>query len=77
MVPKKVLKVHWLEEPEYPIIRGEQLLEPGYIFAPYIPLILEPEEEFRPRRSLRSRYATTVVNNRFYGTISIGEIDET
>ena len=26
-------------------------------------------EEFRPRRSLMSRYAKKMINNRFYGTI--------
>jgi hypothetical protein len=82
MGPKKVLKIHWLQEPEYPIIRGEQLLEPGYVWAPYIPVlipetIIEDSDEFRPRRGLLSRYVRTTVNNRFYGTISVGEIDAT
>lgn len=70
MIPKKVLKVHWLKGPEYPTIRGEQLLEPGLIWVPYIP-VFEESEEFRPRRSIKSRYATKVVNNSFYGVVNV------
>ena len=50
--------------------KNQNFLEPGYIFVPYIPLIEEPSE-FRPRRSLRSRYARTTVNNNYYSTITI------
>jgi len=52
--------------------KGTTFLEPGYIYAPYIPMIVEPEE-FRPRRSLVSRYATKTVNNNFYGTITLND----
>ena len=52
-------------------IRGEQLLEAGFIFAPYIPMVLEGE--FQPRQSISSRYATKVVNPNFYGRITVNE----
>lgn len=81
MVPSKVLKIHWLKEPEFPNIRGEQFLEAGYIYAPYIPIqtttTIHDPNDFTPREGLMSRYATTMVNNRFYGTISVNDLDET
>lgn len=51
--------------------KNQNFLEPGYIFAPYIPLIEEPTE-FRPRRSLRSRYTRTTVNNNYFETVTVG-----
>ena len=61
----------------YPIVKGQSFLEAGYIFAPYIPLQVTPNisEDFTPSREIMSRYATRVVNNRFYGTISVNEFD--
>ncbi len=61
-------------------IMGRKLLETGYVFAPYIPLQLcEPTiydpNDFQPSREVMSRYATTVVNNRFYGHISVSDFD--
>jgi len=51
--------------------KTQNFLEPRYIFAPYIPLIEEPTE-FRPRRSLRSRYARTTVNNNYFEIVTVG-----
>jgi len=80
MVPSKVLKVHWLKEPEFPIIQGETFLEAGYVFAPYISVVrtqtIYDPNDFEPSERLLSRYARRVVNNRFYGTISINDINE-
>jgi hypothetical protein len=81
MVPNKVLKVHWLKEPEYPIIRGESFLEAGYIYAPYIPITttqtIYDSNDFTPSESIMSRYSRRVVDNRFYGTISVNDLNET
>ena len=44
------------------------LRECGLFWAPYIPMMII-DDDFRPRRNIVSRYATRVVNNRFYGTI--------
>jgi len=52
--------------------RGSQTFEAGYIYAPYIPMVLEGE--FEPRRGLASRYATKVVNSDFYGRITVNEV---
>ena len=43
-------------------------MEAGFIFAPYI-VRWEDSSEFRPRRSLRSRYSQRIVDNSFYGII--------
>jgi len=51
--------------------KNQNFLEPGYIFAPYIPLIEEPSE-FRPRQGIRSRYALTTVNNNYFESVVIG-----
>jgi len=48
--------------------KSQTFLEAGYIFAPYIPMV-EDSSEFRPRRSMMSRYAERVVNNSFYGIV--------
>jgi len=50
--------------------RGSQTFEPGYIYAPYIPM-MDLESTFEPRRGLASRYATKMINNSYYGTITI------
>lgn len=47
--------------------KSQTFLENGYIFVPCIP-ITEPTE-FRPRRSMMSRYAIKVLNNSFYGIV--------
>jgi hypothetical protein len=60
-------------------IKGQTFLEAGYIYAPYIPLQLEATvydpNDFQPTTGVMSRYATTVVNNRFYGHISVSDFD--
>jgi len=62
-------------------IMGRKSLETGYIFVPYIsPLQLcestiYDANDFQPSREVTSRYATTVVNNRFYGHISVSDFD--
>jgi hypothetical protein len=61
------------------VIMGRRALEAGYIFAPYIPLQLESTvydpNDFQPTREVMSRYATTVVDNRFYSEINVGDFD--
>ena len=61
------------------VIMGRKLLEAGYIYAPYIPLTIESTiynpNDFQPTEGVQSRYATTTVNNRFYGHISVSDFD--
>lgn len=52
--------------------KSQTYLEPGYVFAPYIPMYLETE--FQPRQGVASRYATRMINEEFYGRITVNEI---
>lgn len=52
--------------------RGTQSLEPGYVWAPYIPMNLETE--FQPIQGVASRYATKLVDEGFYGRITMNEV---
>ena len=57
---------------------GGSILETGYVFAPYIPMqIVQPiinENDFTPRKEMKSRYSNVQVNNNFYGTIQLKDI---
>jgi hypothetical protein len=72
MEPKKVLRSHSFLCGLDDIIlgyKGNTFIEEGFIYTPYIPIMIEGE--FRPRRSIASRYARKIVNNSFYGIVSI------
>jgi hypothetical protein len=74
MVPYKVLKSHWLVEPDTPtLFRGQSFMEVGYVYAPYIPIQRPTQSSgtIQPKRSISTRYATTVVNNSYYGVVDI------
>ena len=55
--------------------KGTSLLDTGYVYAPYVPLQLTPTMynpfNFTPIKGIMTRYAKKVVNNRFYGLITI------
>ena len=55
--------------------KGKSLLDTGYIYAPYVPLQLTPTLQnpfnFAPTKGIMTRYAKKMVNNRFYGTITV------
>jgi len=55
--------------------KGKSLLDTGYIYAPYVPLQLTPTLQnpfnFAPTKGIMTRYAKKMVNNRFYGNISV------
>ena len=57
--------------------RGNQFLETGAVFAPYIPLIMTPlvydPTNFTPRKGVMTRYAKKVVREDFYGVISVDD----
>lgn len=59
--------------------RGQQFLETGAVFAPYIPLIMTPliydPETFTPRKGLLTRYAKKMVRPEFYGTIQVNGLN--
>jgi hypothetical protein len=55
--------------------RGQNFLETGAVYAPYIPLVMTPivydPNNFTPRRGVMTRYAKKIVRPEFYGTIVV------
>jgi len=53
--------------------RGNQFLETGAVYAPYVPLMLTPlvydPNNFIPRRGVMTRYAKVVTRPEFYGKV--------
>ena len=67
-------------DPYFPVnkilvgLKGSTFLESGYIYAPYVPLILTPviygQEDFTPRKGIMTRYGKKMVRADFYGTVT-------
>jgi hypothetical protein len=59
--------------------RGNQFLESGAVYAPYIPLIMTPlvydPNTFTPRKGIMTRYAKKMVRPEFYGKVFVGDLD--
>ena len=59
-------------------IVGDHFLDAGFVYAPYIPLQMEPTiwegDDFTPSLSLSSRYSATTIDNRLYGNIVVGDL---
>jgi hypothetical protein len=59
--------------------RGNNFLETGAVYAPYIPLIQTPlvydPVNFTPRRGVMTRYAKKVIRPEYYGKVIIADID--
>jgi hypothetical protein len=55
--------------------KGKSLLDSGYIYAPYVPLQLTPTMynpfNFTPIKGIMTRYAKKMVNNRYFGCITV------
>ena len=60
-------------------LKGNTFLESGYIYAPYVPLILSPviygQEDFTPRKGVMTRYGKKMVRSDFYGTVTILDLN--
>jgi hypothetical protein len=56
-------------------LKGQNFLDAGYVYAPYVPLQVTPTfldpDDFTFRKGLRTRYATKMLRNEFYGRISV------
>jgi hypothetical protein len=54
--------------------KGGSYLETGYVYAPYVPLIVTPTifqpEDFTPRKGVMTRYGKKMVRGDFYGTVT-------
>jgi len=59
--------------------RGNQFLETGAVYAPYIPLIMTPlvydPATFTPRKGIMTRYAKKMVRPEFYGKLFISNLN--
>jgi len=59
--------------------KGGSYLETGYVYAPYVPLIVTPTifapEDFTPRKGVMTRYGKKMVRADFYGTITVADLN--
>ena len=59
--------------------KGGSYLESGYVYAPYVPLIVTPTifapEDFTPRKGVMTRYGKKMVRADFYGTVTCLDLD--
>jgi hypothetical protein len=59
--------------------RGNQFLETGAVYAPYIPLIMTPlvydPNTFTPRKGIMTRYAKKMVRPEFYGKVLVANLN--
>ena len=55
--------------------RGNNFLETGAVYAPYVPLIMTPlvydPSDFTPRKGVMTRYAKKMIRPEFYGKIAV------
>jgi hypothetical protein len=58
--------------------KGGSYLETGYVYAPYVPLIVTPTifapEDFTPRKGVMTRYGKKMVRSDFYGTVTVTDL---
>lgn len=59
--------------------RGNQFLETGAVYAPYIPIMTTPlvydPETFTPRKGIMTRYAKKMVRPEFYAKVIVADLD--
>ena len=59
--------------------RGQNFLETGAVYAPYVPLIMTPlvydPKNFTPRKGVMTRYAKKMVRPEFYGKIVVADVN--
>jgi hypothetical protein len=55
--------------------KGGSYLETGYVYAPYVPLVVTQTiyapDDFSPRRGVMTRYGKKMVRSDFYGTVTL------
>jgi hypothetical protein len=60
--------------------RGNNFLETGAVYAPYVPLIQTPlvydPVNFTPRRGVMTRYAKKIVRPEFYGKVLVADVNQ-
>ena len=59
--------------------KGNSFLETGFVYAPYVPLIVTPTifapDDFTPRKGVMTRYAKKMVRSDFYGKVVVLRMD--
>ena len=59
--------------------KGGSYLETGYVYAPYVPLIVTPtifaQDDFTPRKGVMTRYGKKMVRSDFYGTVTVMDMN--
>ena len=59
--------------------KGNSFLETGFVYAPYVPLIVTPTifapDDFTPRKGVMTRYAKKMVRSDFYGKVIVLRMD--
>jgi len=57
--------------------RGNQFLESGAVYAPYVPLIMTPlvydPETFTPRKGILTRYSKKILRPEYYGKVFVAD----
>ena len=58
--------------------RGNQFLECGAVYAPYVPLIMTPlvydPQTFTPRKGIMTRYAKKMIRPEYYGKVFVADL---
>lgn len=59
--------------------KGGSYLECGYVYAPYVPLIVTPTlfapEDFSPRKGVMTRYGKKLIRSDFFGTVVVMDMN--
>jgi len=59
--------------------RGNQFLECGAVYAPYVPLIMTPliydPQTFTPRKGIMTRYAKKMIRPEYYATLLVADLN--
>jgi hypothetical protein len=59
--------------------KGNNFMEAGYVYAPYIPLqmtnVIYDADDFTPRKGVMTRFAKKMVNNKFYAVINVSNLN--